>query len=164
MTKKYFFDFVGVNIPISSLTLRRREDSIAFCSVTVPNAEEFAELFNSNPTGTMVLSQDLDGTTSTVGTYILNQILPTISPSNETTVLNGEADFGTDQPSTGLILTIDNPITKSSNSNGLRQFSAAENALIIVGDIIELTGESISVKSISLFVNVVNSRMDITYI
>lgn len=111
----------------------------------------------------MVLSQSLDGIISTVGTYALNQILPTISPSNETTVLNGEADFGTDQPSTGSFI-IDNPITLSSNASGTRQFSAEENALIVVGDEITLMGELIEVVSISLFVNVVNSRMDVTHL
>lgn len=163
MVKNYFFDFEGVRIPISSLTLRRREDSIAFCSVSIPSADQYSQLFNSNPTGAMVLSQSLDGIISTVGTYALNQILPTISPSNETTVLNGEADFGTDQPSTGSFI-IDNPITLSSNASGTRQFSAEENALIVVGDEITLMGELIEVVSISLFVNVVNSRMDVTHL
>lgn len=159
--KKYFFDFVGVRIPISALTMRRSLDAIAFCSVTIPQPDDHSDLFGANPDGEMVISQSLnDGAETVVGTYTLTQLLPTESPSSYTVVLNGEADFQTDQPTTGQTFAVEKPIT-ISQSSGVTRTSAKEDALIVVGDQVVLRDVTYAVKTLSLFVNVKNSRMDL---
>lgn len=160
--KKYVFDFVSTRIKISSLTIRRRLDSTAFCSVTIPDSDQFADLIAANPDGAMVLSAvDGLGTETIVGTYILDQILVTKSPSNVTTVLNGINTFETDLATSISPITIDNPITVTTDSNGLIRFSAEEQALIVVNDTIILEGQSTTVQEITLFVASNNSRMDV---
>lgn len=172
MVKQYAFYFESVKIPISNLTIRRRTDTDAFCSVTLPIPDDYVTLISNNPSGTMEIFQIIDGGSEVlVGTYTLNQVLPTNSPSSFTLVLNGRADFGTDQPSSGSY-TITNPITSSSDTSGDKMFSAEENALIVVGDTIDFSDEpadssgifptiGYTVDSISLFVTPVNSRMDV---
>jgi len=184
MTKIYVFDFTGLDtidpfpevtkrIPVSNLSITRRKDNPSSCSVTIPSPDEFTTFLTSNPTGTMTISEILNGVESVVGTYTLSQYLPTRSPSAFTVVLNGQVPEGTDQASTISPVTISNPITSAQNADGTIRFSAEENALIVVDDIINVgtgtfdigTGEQIlteiTVRSISLFVNVSNSRMDV---
>jgi len=173
--KNYVFDFVSTapvattRIPVSALTIRRRKDSVAFCSVTIPQPNQLlddglttlADLIAANPNGEMLLKQTINGGAETlVGTYTLDQVLTTDSSSVFTVVLNGINDFGADQASSGSYV-IDAPITTSNDSTGLQRFSAAEDALIVVDDQITLQGSVVNVEEISLFVNVVNSRMDL---
>ncbi len=171
--KNYVFDFTSEDlltvqrIPISSLTIRRRLDSTAFCSVTLPDPEPYEGLISANPAGTLELKQILNGGAEVVvGTYTLQQVLTTKSTSVFTLVLNGVADFGTDQASSGSY-TITNPITSTNDSNSISRFSAEENALIVVGDTINFadgpSGETspFTVQELSLFANTVNSRMDL---
>ncbi len=171
--KLYVFDLVGVRIPVSSLSIRRVLDGEAFCSVTIPNASPFIGLIEDNPTGAMLLSHIINGVEAIVGTFTLQQFTTTASTGGQTVVLNGQAAFGIDQASSGSY-TIINPITHATQSNTTVNFSAEENALIVVNDTIFLgaggfdpvtdepiTTESI-VTSIALFVNVLNSRMDVS--
>ncbi len=180
-TKLYVFDFVSIapvlttRVPISNMTIRRRRDSTAFCSVTIPKPQQLVEtapgvfkelveviLNNLDVPGSLVISQIANGGVETVvGTYLISQIIPTRSASSYTVVLNGTADFATDLPAVFTNWVIDNPITESSDSNNLQRFSAAENALIRVDDTIDLEGQPVTVEEISLFVNVTNSRMDV---
>lgn len=167
--KLYVFDFESVRIQISALTIRRRQGSKAFCSVTVPDPEPYTDLFSANPLGTLVISQTLDGGAETVvGTFTLSQVLTTKSTSVFTIVLNGEADFGTDQSTQGITWDISSPITSTDDSTGTQRFSAAENALIVVDDTIlfndttsSVNAVLVNVEEISLFVNSANSRMDV---
>lgn len=181
--KRYFFDFITERIPVSQLTIRRNLDTTPFCSVSIPDPEQpveispgvfvpLSEFIESNPGGLMTISQTINGGAEVVvGTYNLNQSLPTNSPSAFTLVLNGDNTFGDDQASTVSGLTITNPITSSNNSIGNPMFSAEENALIVIGDIINFSDtnikpfvtEPITVQTISLFVTTVNSRMDVIY-
>ena len=158
--KKYFFDFEGVRIPVSALTMRRSRDAIAFCSVTIPEPTDYVDLFNANPNGQMILSHSINGVESVVGTYNLEQIIPTNSPSSFTIVLNGEAPYQSDLPTSGQTFILDNPIY-TSQSNGITRAGAAENAIIVVDDILELQGVPYTVNNLSLFVGVKNSRMDL---
>ncbi len=184
--KNYVFDFIAtapealtIRVPISSLTIRRRLDSNSFSSVTLPNPEQqvpiaggpdqsLIDIINQNlTTGQLVLKHIINGGGSEVivGTYDLEQILSTTSPSAFTAVLNGVATFDATQnpdlPNSNNTWVIDKPITDSSDSNGLRRFSAAENALIIIDDTITLQGSSVTVQEVSLFASAVNSRMDL---
>jgi len=165
--KNYVFDFEGTRIPIPSLTIRRRVGSTAFCSVTQPDPEPYTALISANPDGELVLKQMRNGGAEvTVGTYILEQVLTTKSPSAFTVVLNGTNTEGNDQPSSGSY-TITNPITSSNDSNSIQRFSSEENALIVLGDTINFAdGPGVStvattVQELSLFATTVNSRMDI---
>ena len=165
LERRYFFYFEGVIIPISSLTIRRRRDSIAFCSATLPDPEPYNVLITANPDGilTFFVVDENDNETLT-GTFTLNQVLSNTSANNNTVVLNGIADFGTDQPSTVSGLIIDNPMTTSNDSNGFQRFAADENSLIVVDDTIILEGVAVVVEEISLFVNSSTSRMDLAVI
>ncbi len=171
--KKYVFDFISEDtlttqrIPISSMTIRRRLGSTAFCSATLPDPEPYTDLITSNPAGTLVFRQIINGGSEvTVGEYILEQVLTTKSPSAYTVVLNGTNTEGDDQASSGD-WTITDPITSSNDSNSLQRFSAEENALIVIGDKIffadgpGITPEETTVQEVSLFATTINSRMDI---
>lgn len=170
--KKYVFDYINVRIPISAMTIRRNLDTTAFCSVTVPDPEQVVEILpgitqtldkfiEANPDGNMIISQTIgSGSEVTVGTYVLSQVLSSRSPSAFTLVLNGTALFGVDQTSSGSYI-IPNPITNNNDTTGLQRFSAEENALIVIGDTITLEGSDVIARTISLFVNAVNSRMDV---
>lgn len=182
-TTLYFFEFVGVRIPISAMTIRRNIDTTAFCSASIPDPTQLIEIspnvfidlsqwIEQNPDGEMVFTQSLDGgIEEVIGTYNLEQTLTTKSPSGFTIVLNGVADFGDDQPSSGSY-TILNPITSTDNSSGVARFSAAENPLIVVGDTIDFSDSgvppfpviAITVQTMTFFATTVNSRMDIAYI
>ena len=158
----YHFYFEGTLIPISNLTIRRRLDALAFCSATIPDPEAYTDLIEANPEGSMAYYVvDSDGNETLVGTFALTQVIVNKASGTYTTVLNGEAEFSTDQASTVSGLVIDNPITTSNDSKGSQRFSADENALIVVGDTIMLEGSAVTVDSISLFVNVSTSRMDL---
>lgn len=179
--KRYFFDFVSLTpalttrIPISNMTIRRRRNTTAFCSVTIPQPEQNVLVngidtalidiisINLDPPGSLVISQTINGGPEVVvGTYLLDQIIPTRSPSAYTVVLNGVADFATDLPVGVVNWVIDAPITETNDTNGIQRFSNEENALIKVGDTIVLEGNpATTVEEISLFVNVANSRMDV---
>lgn len=159
---RYICEFQNVRIRISSLNIRRRRDAPAFCSVTIPDGEQHTLLITNNPTGTLVIIQiDENDVETTIGTYILNQVLPTESPSAITIVLNAQADFGTDLAPSGLTFQVPNPITTSNDSLGIQRFSAAEDGRIVVGDIINLRGVNVTVEEITFFVAVNNSRMDV---
>ena len=171
--KNYAFDFISEDtlitqrIPISALTIRRRVGSTPFCSVTLPDPEPYTALITSNLAGTLVLKQIIDaGLEVIVGTYILDQILTTRSPSGFTIVLNAINTEGDDQPSTGSY-TITKPITSTEDSKNIKRFSAEENALIVLGDTINFSDSPViettafTVQELSLFVNTVNSRMDV---
>ena len=165
LKRLYHFYFEGVKIPISSLTIRRRRDSIAFCSATMPDPEPYTDLIAANPNGSMIYYiVDELGVEGLTGAFSLDQVLSNGSANANTVVLNGTADFATDQASTVSGLVVDNPMTTSNDSNGFQRFSADENSLIVIGDTIVLEGIPVVAEEISLFVNASTSRMDLAVI
>ena len=162
--KRYGFFFEGVEIPVSFLSIRRRLDTQAFYSVSIPDAQTYIDLFNSNPNGLMEFYVYENGseTGTLCGTCNLDQILSTNSPSGNNVVLNGVADFGTDLPTTGQVWIVDNPITTSVNSKSNNNFTAAEEPLAVVNDSLMYIGSAVSIYSISIYATVKDSRMDVT--
>lgn len=160
--KQYVVDFEGTRIPVSNLNIRRSRDTAAFCSVTVPEGDLYVDLFALFPTGTLIVSErDSNMTETVIGSYTLDQILTTESPSSQTAVLNCRSAFGADLTSSGLLFSFDAPITVSSNSVGNEMFSGSEEGQLVVDDVINLRGVNRTVESVALFVTTVNSRMDV---